>query len=109
MCLPPRLYAAAIAIRDTPRALSGSNWRFKGDLEAIALIALAKDREQRYGSAGELGDDLERFLAHQPLRARTPSAWSLMTRWIRRHRLVTAALAIAVASLIGGAAAAMCS
>ena len=54
--------------------------RLKGDLDAITLKAIAKDAELRYGSAGELADDLERYLAGKPVVAREPSAAYMLRR-----------------------------
>jgi len=59
-------------------------------LEAICLKAMARQPEDRYGSVSELANDLERWLAGEPVRAwREP--WNRrLRRWIGRHRtLVT--------------------
>ncbi|MGH7678540.1 MAG: serine/threonine protein kinase, partial [Gemmatimonadaceae bacterium] len=42
----------------------------EGDLDTIALKALAKSAERRYGTAGELADDIRRYLAGLPVQAR---------------------------------------
>ncbi|MCA9298972.1 MAG: serine/threonine protein kinase, partial [Phycisphaerales bacterium] len=46
--------------------------KFRGDLDRIVLKAVSWDAELRYGSAAELADDLERFLAGLPVRATPP-------------------------------------
>ena len=71
--------------------------RAKGDLDAIVLKAIAKEPERRYGSAGELADDLERYLAGKPVVAREPSAAYMLRRLAARN---TTAVAIAAASLV---------
>ena len=52
--------------------------RLKGDLDAVVLKAMSKAAERRYGSAGELADDLERFLTGRPVVAREPSIGYLL-------------------------------
>ena len=54
-----------------PRAVDG---RIPLDLETIVLKAIDKDPKARYPSAEAMGDDLERFLADEPIRARQISA-----------------------------------
>jgi serine/threonine protein kinase len=73
--LPHRL------VPDVPRAL-----------EAVALKALSKKRGDRYGRAGDLAAELERWLADEPVAAWT-EPWPLrLSRWTRRHHsLVPAA------------------
>jgi tetratricopeptide (TPR) repeat protein len=79
--IPPRR-----VVRETPRAL-----------EAVCLKAMARDPEQRYASATDLADDLGRWLAGEPVKARreTPLEW--VSRWTRRH---LAAVAVAVVAFL---------
>jgi transcriptional regulator with AAA-type ATPase domain/serine/threonine protein kinase len=64
-----------------------------GDLDAIVMKALEKDRARRYESAAALSADLGRYLEHQPVMARRPGAASRMARYVRRHRAGIAAAA----------------
>ncbi|MGE0190864.1 MAG: protein kinase [Planctomycetota bacterium] len=74
------------------------------DLDAIALTALAKDPEDRYASVDALGEDLQRWLGHLPVRARAPGPWRQLRLFARRHRaLVTAAAAIALVTVAAAA------
>ncbi|MCL4786624.1 MAG: serine/threonine-protein kinase [Verrucomicrobia bacterium] len=76
------------------------------DLDWIALKATAKEPNQRYESAEELGREIERFLENRPIEARPPSAVYLTGRFVRRHRLVVAGAAVVVMALGVGAGAA---
>ena len=72
----------------------------KGDLNAIALKALEKDRNRRYGSPAELAADIERHLRHEPVLAHPPSRRYRLARFARRHRFGVAVSAIATVSLL---------
>jgi WD40 repeat protein len=75
-------------------------------LEAVCLRAMALTAADRYPSVHELSDDLERWLADDPVRAWT-EPWTVKARrWTNRHRvLVTSAaacLVVATVALVGG-------
>ncbi len=72
------------------------------DLETICLKCLEKEPTRRYASAAEVADDVERFLAERPIRARPPSALYRMRKFARRHRTSMAAAGFAVLSLVVG-------
>ncbi len=71
------------------------------DLSAIALKCLAKEPANRYASAAELADDLDRWLAGEPTKARPPSLAGLAARWLRRN--ATAAATVVMVGIIWGA------
>ncbi len=75
----------------------------RGDVETILSKALAKDPARRYASAAALARDLRRFLAHEPIHARAPSAWYLARTFARRRRGLVAAVASVAFVLLGGA------
>jgi len=62
--------------------------QLKGDLDAIILTAMSKEPSRRYASAAELGADVRRHLAGQPVTARGAGSVYRARRWARRHRVV---------------------
>jgi serine/threonine protein kinase len=76
------------------------------DLETIVLKACEKDPRRRYQSAGEMAEDLKRYLDDHPVRARRVSSGGRVWRWSRRNATLTSlaattALAMAVAVIAG--------
>jgi tetratricopeptide (TPR) repeat protein len=70
------------------------------ELETIVLKALEKDPADRYGTAHEMANDLERFLRDEPIRARRPPLWLRLRKWGRRHRPLVASLAAGMLTLL---------
>jgi eukaryotic-like serine/threonine-protein kinase len=54
------------------------------DLETIVLKALAKDPADRFGTAGELAEELRRFVEGRPIRSRPVSVVERFWRWCKR-------------------------
>jgi len=79
---------------EEPRTPRRMNPAIPVELETIVLKAIAKRPEERYATAQELADDLERFLEDKPVRARRPSARERLVKWARRHKPIVAAAAI---------------
>jgi non-specific serine/threonine protein kinase/serine/threonine-protein kinase len=77
----------------------------RGDLDWITLKALEKDRARRYGTPSELAADLERYLQHRPVVARTASTGYRLKKYVRRHRVGFAVASGAVALLVAFAVA----
>lgn len=55
-------------------------------LEAICLKAMARQPAERYGSANEMADDLERYLADESVMAYREGPGERLARWARKHR-----------------------
>ncbi len=74
------------------------------DLETILASAMAKEVDDRYGSATELADDLRRFLDGRPILARRPDAPTRAARWARRNKVAVASATTVLALLLVGTA-----
>jgi WD40 repeat protein len=62
------------------------------DLETICLKCLHKDARKRYASAAELAEDLRRFQAGEPIRARPISPWARGLKWAKRNPVLASLL-----------------
>jgi serine/threonine protein kinase len=82
-----------------PRSLHPSVPR---ELETVVLKALGKEPSERYRTARELADDLQRFLENRPVLARRPTATEQLRKLARRHpSLVGAGLLVLVLLTVG--------
>jgi eukaryotic-like serine/threonine-protein kinase len=72
------------------------------DLESICLKCLSKAPEERYASAADLADDLERLLAGRPTKARPVSPPERLLYWAKRRPAVATLTAAVVLSLTVG-------
>jgi tetratricopeptide (TPR) repeat protein/tRNA A-37 threonylcarbamoyl transferase component Bud32 len=73
-------------ISATPARPSSFRREIDGDVETIVLKCLAKERERRYQSAGELARDVRHYLAGEPIEARRDSAAYVVGKLVARHR-----------------------
>jgi len=83
--------------------LSRRDPTMRGDLETVLSKALASEPARRYRSVRELSDDLSAFLEGRPIAARPPSPFYVLSKFAARHRALSAAVALAILALGGGA------
>src|SRR5438477_2664331 len=83
-----------------PRVL---NPKIDRDLSTICLKCLEKDPQRRYSSALALAEDLDRWLKHEPIRARRTGVFTRGKKWVRRNPsiAVMAAMLLALAVPLG--------
>jgi WD40 repeat protein/tRNA A-37 threonylcarbamoyl transferase component Bud32 len=81
-----------------------SAWRIERDLTIICLKCLEKDPARRCTSARALAEDLERWLAGEPILARPASGIEKFSRWCRRKPALAAVSSALVCALIAGLA-----
>jgi len=77
----------AAARRASPARLAR---RLAGDIDRVVLKALQPEPDRRYGSAGQLGEDVQRLLDGRPVAAQPDTRTYRLRRFIGRHRLATA-------------------
>jgi serine/threonine protein kinase len=88
---------AAAARRSSSAALARA---LRGDLDTIVATALRKEPERRYPSVERLAEDVARFRANRPIRARPESAAYRLRKFAGRHRVGVGAAAV-IALLVG--------
>jgi len=71
------------------------------EVETIILKCLAKDRDRRYQTAGELARDINHYLAGEPIEAKRDSAAYVLRKTLRRHWLPVSVAAAFVLLLSG--------
>jgi WD40 repeat protein len=86
-----------------PRPPRTLDRRIPVDLETICLKAMAKEPRRRYETAAELGADLRRFLAGEPIRARPAGRIDRLWRWSRKNPLVASLAAFSALLLFSAA------
>jgi serine/threonine protein kinase len=81
---------------EEPRAPRRLERNIPVELETIVLKAIAKTPAERYATAQEFADDLQRFLDDKPVMAKRPSLLDKTTKWAKRHKSLVASAAALV-------------
>jgi serine/threonine-protein kinase len=92
--VPPRASDAAPALAA----------RLRGDLDTILAKALKKTAAERYQTAGAFGEDLQRYLRHEPVAARPDSLGYRTGKFVRRHWIPVSLAAVAAVATTAGVA-----
>ncbi|MCA1616847.1 MAG: serine/threonine protein kinase, partial [Acidobacteria bacterium] len=73
-----------------------------GELENIVAMARREDPARRYASAGQLAEDIQRYLDGRPVLAQKDSFTYRAGKFVRRNKVGVAAAALVLLSLVGG-------
>lgn len=74
----------------------------RGDLDLIVLKALHPEPDRRYPSAAELGEELRRYLAHEPVSARPDALAYRARKFLRRNWIAVSAAIAVLLAVVGG-------
>jgi serine/threonine protein kinase len=85
-----------------PPTLASLRRELRGDLSTIVQRAMQKDRHRRYQDAGDMADDIRRYLNQEPIAARPPSTIYQLRKFAARHRALTGAAVISLTALALG-------
>jgi len=88
--VPPSQRARELGARDVPR-----------DLERVILCALRKEPSDRYPTALHLSEDIRRYLACRPVRARRSSPAAAFLKLVRRNPIRSSVCAAVLFALVG--------
>ena len=93
-----------LAARSEARPLAALYPGLSIDLKTITEKCLQHSPLERYRSAGELADDLTRFLNGEPIRARPVSSVERLEKWARRKPMAAVAVGLIIAGVMSGIA-----
>ncbi|MEY4672683.1 MAG: hypothetical protein RL148_467 [Planctomycetota bacterium] len=73
----------------------------RGDLDAVVMKAIARDREERYGTVAEFAADLRAWLRREPVRAADPTHLYRLRKFVARNLAAVVAGTATLAALVG--------
>jgi serine/threonine protein kinase/tetratricopeptide (TPR) repeat protein len=85
-----------LVLESEPRQPRLLNPKVDRDLATICLKCLEKDPQHRYSSALALAEDLEHWLHHEPIKARSAGMLTRGRKWLRREPLAAAVIALSL-------------
>lgn len=94
--------AGSVIREQEPSRLSSIDSALRGDIETIVAKALAKEKDRRYQSATELGDDIRRFLQDEPIVARPASRAYQIRKFAKRNKAIVGGVAAVFVTLVLG-------
>src|SRR5262249_29654463 len=86
---------------EEPKPLQRLNGAIPAELGTIVLKAMEKNPADRYATAQELAEDLERYLKDEPIRAKRPTLTGRLRKWARRHQPIVWSAAVSAVGLLG--------
>lgn len=95
------LEAMRRVLEDMPKPPSSVRPGVPRDLDTICLKCLEREPRERYASAEDLAEELRRFLADEPILARSTSTWERVIKWTRRRPSEAALAGLAVLVVLG--------
>ncbi len=91
-----------VVTEEEPLALSSRRPELRGDLDNIVSLALSKDPRERYRTVEQLIEDIDRFLAGRPVKARAATLRYRTARFVGRNRTWVTIAAIMLLLLVTG-------
>ncbi len=92
--------ATGVPFEQANARTGGGDAALRGDLARIAAKALQEEPTRRYGTAGALADDLDRWLDGRPVSARPDTIMYRSAKFLQRHRWLGPSVALTL--LLGG-------
>ena len=86
-----------LLLETEPRPPRLWNPKLDRDVSTICLKCFEKDPQRRYSSALALAQDLERWLKHEPIRARPTGVFSRGKKWLQRNPTAAAVIGLSLA------------
>jgi tetratricopeptide (TPR) repeat protein len=87
-------------IHKEPRPPRAVNRKVPVDLETICLKAMDKDPDRRYQTAGDLADDLRRYVNRFAINAKRAGPLARTIKWVKRRPGVAALLGVLLLAVI---------